>query len=395
MKSTFLTILRGAVLTGILFTTGTALADPPVRFYEHSDRKGDQLGAYVGGRRSLSGQWNDNIGSVWIREGYIVTVYEHPNFQGRRKVLRAQGRDRWYNLSDVNDMVSSYRIEPDPSYRHDGDRRPGGYPGGHHDDDHDEDDRRAPVTFYRDYSRRGPRLGVGTGSRGRLDATWDNSISSVRVAPGYEVRIYDGVDLRGDFRVIRGGSRGVARDLTDFNDRISSYRVGFVRQDGYDGHDGYHDGYRDDDHDGYYDDHRDDYHHDGGAYYDGGPYGPPAVRFFRDLDARGSIMEFRGDAAGDLYGNWNDAVSSISVPAGFDIIVYEHANYRGASRRFPGSGPGRLYNLREFNDRISSYRIRYAGGEVYHQPAYPPPVYGTTAHAEDCFISTILDGGGW
>ena len=81
-----------------------------------------------------------------------------------------------------------------------------------------------------------------------------------------------------------------------------------------------------------------------------------------------SDIEFAGEAFGaghDLSfvgSDWNDRISSVHVPAGRTVVLYEHADYGGDSvtlsgdevdlRRFPGPSPDGTWN-----DAVSSIRV--------------------------------------
>ena len=90
---------------------------------------------------------------------------------------------------------------------------------------------------------------------------------------------------------------------------------------------------------------------------------PPAIEAMLYSD-----IEFAGDtfgAAHDLSfvgSDWNDRISSVHVPDGRTVVLYEHADYGGDSltlsgdevdlRRFPGPSPDGTWN-----DVVSSIRV--------------------------------------
>ncbi|MCP4105726.1 MAG: peptidase inhibitor family I36 protein [Desulfobacteraceae bacterium] len=80
-------------------------------FYEHTNKKGAYFHGKAGGEPFVKDNWNDKISSVWVREGYTVTIYEHSNFSGRKKLLKGRKGGTLYNLTDIgfNDMISSYK----------------------------------------------------------------------------------------------------------------------------------------------------------------------------------------------------------------------------------------------------------------------------------------------
>ncbi|MCB0279985.1 MAG: peptidase inhibitor family I36 protein [Calditrichaeota bacterium] len=92
-----------------------------VKFFEHTNYQGGSMN-YTQSQpdltrlRSRSGNWNDQISSIAIPEGWTVTVYEHTNYQGRSLTLRgnqpnllnARGGP---NRGNWNDAISSFRIQ--------------------------------------------------------------------------------------------------------------------------------------------------------------------------------------------------------------------------------------------------------------------------------------------
>ncbi|MCP4353421.1 MAG: hypothetical protein GY795_48855, partial [Desulfobacterales bacterium] len=80
-------------------------------FYEHTNKKGAYFYGKTEGDPFVGDNWNDKISSVWVRDGYTVTIYEHSDFSGRRKILQGRKGGTLYNLTDIgfNDMISSYK----------------------------------------------------------------------------------------------------------------------------------------------------------------------------------------------------------------------------------------------------------------------------------------------
>lgn len=73
--------------------------------YRHANR-GDRLGSFNFGTRSLSSNANDQISSIYVRAGRW-RFYEHPNYSGRVwTVTESGGRNvpSWFN-----DRISSIR----------------------------------------------------------------------------------------------------------------------------------------------------------------------------------------------------------------------------------------------------------------------------------------------
>ena len=73
------------------------------------------------------------------------------------------------------------------------------------------------------------------------------------------------------------------------------------------------------------------------------------------------VVNFNGEAklmstSGSTKFFWNDKISSIQVPQGWKIILYEHENFGGRSLTLTSDWTVRAWN--DFwNDRISSIRV--------------------------------------
>jgi hypothetical protein len=99
--------------------------------------------------------------------------------------------------------------------------------------------------------------------------------------------------------------------------------------------------------------------------------------FYEDIDFGGRYFCSRaGDVSASVPPGTNDRISSIRLFGDSDVVVYQHVDFRGASRRFDSD----VHDLRRtgWNDRISSYRIErrgYNGGDsdrpVWGRPQLP------------------------
>jgi hypothetical protein len=92
------------------------------------------------------------------------------------------------------------------------------------------------------------------------------------------------------------------------------------------------------------------------------PIGTPGgdVCFFEHSQFRGnSFCLGRNESVAKLPSNWNDRISSISIPRGVKVLIYEHANFGGNVAEMTQSGelPSAWWN-----DKISSISTRRAGG---------------------------------
>lgn len=84
-------------------------------FYEESRRHSPSFKAMMGKHGRIERSWNDRVQVVWLRRGYILTLYEHADFRGEEVVLEGRSRrgGEFYNLDDYNfsRRASSYILE--------------------------------------------------------------------------------------------------------------------------------------------------------------------------------------------------------------------------------------------------------------------------------------------
>jgi hypothetical protein len=160
----------------------------------------------------------------------------------------------------------------------------------------------------------------------------DDRASSVRVAPGCTVSLYEHPDFRGARTVLRGDTTRLAGSEVG-DDRVSSLRV---------------------------------------LCSSGGPHG---VALFADTEYRGREAVFYEDVADlrpDVFPD--NAASSVRVPDGCSVTLYEHPDFRGRSETLYEDDPV-LANNRIGNDVVSSLRLRCAGSG-----GTPPPVPGSRVY---------------
>lgn len=104
----------------------------------------------------------------------------------------------------------------------------------------------------------------------------------------------------------------------------------------------------------------------------GGAAHAQGATHFEDVDFVGASFGTSGDTS-FVGWDWNDRISSVSIPPGMSVTLYEHADYGGQSITLTGdntdlrwfSGPG---GDGTWNDTVSSVRVSGGGG-----PPPPPP----------------------
>jgi predicted alpha-1,6-mannanase (GH76 family) len=150
-------------------------------------------GSYTLAQLQARGVSDNDITSMTVPGGYSVTVYENDNFTGASKTFTANVS--W--IADWNDRVSSLKIA---------------YIGG-------------PVSVYQDitYGGYAGGLDVGDYTRAQLQAKGinDNDITSLKIAQGFKVTVYDGDNFSGASNVYTADTGWLA----DWNDRATSLKV--------------------------------------------------------------------------------------------------------------------------------------------------------------------------
>ena len=212
IKSCLLTLTAISALTA----TNVAKADhryqPAATVFKHCGYQGYRVSLNPGYYNLYDlrrmGVKNDDLSSIQVKRGYVVTLYEHANFQGRS--LRLTYSDSCFVNNGFNDIVSSIKVERI------GRRHIGG--GFHH--------RPAPIVFqhcnFRGY---GVKLTPGWYNLGQLNrlGVRNDDLSSIRVPRGYVVTLYEHANFRG--RAIRLTHSDSCFVNNGFNDIVSSIKV--------------------------------------------------------------------------------------------------------------------------------------------------------------------------
>jgi hypothetical protein len=101
-----------------------------------------------------------------------------------------------------------------------------------------------------------------------------------------------------------------------------------------------------------------------------------SARLYEHITYIGESFEKSGDMS-FVGWEWNDRISSVSVPGGMSVTLYEHIDFGGRSLTLTGEN----HDLRSFrgpgidgtwNDMASSIKVR-TGGAPPPQPQPPPP----------------------
>ena len=197
-----------------------------------------------------------------------------------------------------------------------------------------------PIKAFQGTDFRGNRLNIHADwSVNNPHDYWNDAINSVIVPPGYEAHLFEHGGFRGEYLVVRG--QWSSRQDRYWYNRISSIRLVPI---------GYHG----------------NPHHQRpptthicgpGCSGDCGYLPAPTITAFEHHSYGGASFTITGEWSA-IYSDdfWNDRISSIYVPRGYAVILYEDAYYRGRSVVLEHSWSP--YTSEDFwNDRISSIRV--------------------------------------
>jgi len=251
---------------------------------------------------------NDALSSLKVLPGYKVTLYYDAGYSGPSRVYTG---DKDCLSHDAFDKVtSSLKIEKDPTYQN-----PPSWGWV----------RTEPIaTFYQACGYDGVNYNYQSLSEGKYTASdlayrgiGNNQLSSLKVASGYKVTLYDGDNFTGA-TFTATGDRSCLVDY-NFNDLTSSLKV-----------------------------ERDD-------------AGFPAIRIYNDCYYGGSINQGLGvgDYDIDFFTDrsiGNDALSSIQILPGYQVTLYADAHFSGNALTF--NGDNECLALYGFDKKTSSMKIR-------------------------------------
>ncbi len=289
------------------------------------------------------GGMGDDASSLCVPDGWRVILYEDTNYRGDR--LELNGPDAIQDLKrdrpdgrDWGDRISSVQVE---RARGGFTRRPDESGGLYRDDPRDPryetrgncDDY---VLLFEEYDYRGRYLQLDRDLPDLRNRGLGDTVSSVCIPAGWSATFYQYPDYRGRSFTISGHERiaDLRRDRSRrdyWGDRIGSVQV---RRSGY----------------------RDDRV----------PVTGPCRDFpvlYSDDDYRGRSLELVRSIRDLHRDGFGDTASSICVPDGWTVTLYEDTEFRGASVRLaPGQSIADLKRdgLRgqDWGDRVSSVEVR-------------------------------------
>jgi hypothetical protein len=84
---------------------------------------------------------------------------------------------------------------------------------------------------------------------------------------------------------------------------------------------------------------------------------PQKAKFYEHCDYQGSVSELGvGDYDVGAMGIGNDIISSVKIPSGLKVILYEHGNFQGKTVELTSDTPC-LVNNNGFNDITSGIKV--------------------------------------
>jgi hypothetical protein len=289
-------------------------ASARVCVYQDSGFRGASIcyEAWQGGTNNLVNTgMNDQISSIEITEGETVTVYQDADYRGASRTYSSNV----YNLSgDFNDIISSIYIQgrqppPPPPPSGPGDQQ---------------------ICFYTDAYFQGTSFCMNAWDRPIYDLRQmglNDQISSIRIPYGVTVTVFQDINFQGQRRDYTSDVYNLSGD---FNDIISSIYLQ-------------------------------------GSQPPPPPPPPPGpgpddqICFYTDAYFQGaSFCRSRWDGPIDNLNKtgFNDRISSIRIPYGVTVTVFENSGFQGQRRDYTSD----VYNLAgDFNDTISSISIQSWG----------------------------------
>lgn len=285
----------------------------PVLFADDNFR-GVQLDVSRQARDIHQHNFGDKASSVCVPRGWRVVLFEHKDFRGRSLSLtgpvniRDMKRDR-PSGRDWGDKISSMRVTQPPGTAEISCTNP---------------------TLYEHDSFRGRQYPIRRTIRDMHPFGTGDKASSVCVPSGWRVTLFEDKRFRGRTLNLVGprNIRDLKRDRPggrDWGDKVSSVRVT-------------------------------------------APPGTPGFLpcngplFYHDDHYRGRSFSITASNT-DVHRQGNgDKASSVCIPAGFSVTIFEHKNFRGRSLRL--NGPREILDLkrnrpggRDWGDKISSVRV--------------------------------------
>lgn len=252
---------------------------------------------------------NDQLSSIRLPRGWTITLYEDANYRGRSTTYSS---DISCFPSDWNDRVSSVFISNRGNSG--GGYNPGGGSGG-------------GITLYENCNFRGISRTLGTGYFDWNQMGVNNdALSSIRIPRGYSITIYSDSRYRGRSATYTGDVYCLG---SDWNDQVSSVYISRNYGGGGNNNNNYNN----------------------------------SVIIYEDENFGGRSASVGPGSYSNMrqVGFPDNALSSLQLPRGWKVVLYDQPNFRGSSYTVLRSKD--RFMISGWSDRASSMIVYTSGGQ--------------------------------
>ncbi len=254
---------------------------------------------------------NDGLSSIRIPSGWTITIYENANYSGKST---SYSGDVSCLSRDWNDKVSSVLITRS-----------------NNNNNNNNNVNTSLVTLYEDcyYGGRASSLSAGYHDVNGLGLSNDN-LSSIRIPSGWSITVYEDAKYSGRSATYSGDVSCLSRD---WNDKVSSVLITRNKNN------------NNNNNNNYYPESSNDY-----------------VTLYEDENFGGKSITLRSGSINYLpnVGFPDNALSSLQLPAGWKVVLYDQPNFKGSSYNVLRTK--NKFNFSGWADKASSMIIYTTGG---------------------------------
>lgn len=293
-------------------------------FFEMQNGEGASFADGVGEKEYVGRHLNDKISSVRVLKGYELIIYEHRDFKGRHQVFAQRKTPALYNLKDFgfDNRLTSYRIRDISSPRADSGM-----------------DETPLAVLYEKKDGKGTSFAVRPGRHPEMEKGLNDRISSVWVAEGEWITLYQHENFSGARITVRGDHGGTLHNLGNlhFDNVASSYMVSGIKEDPSPSRE--------------------------------------LCRFYEHADGKGRFFSGVKGRHPYITKKWTNRISSIRIFPGNIVHVYTKSAFLGKTKAFSARDKDVLVNLvhHGLNDQISSYAAGVSGDSPSGPATSGPP----------------------
>jgi hypothetical protein len=307
-----------------------------VTLYSDCDYRG-QSQAFKVGRYYLNQSriGVSNLSSIRIPSGMKAVIYTG-NEPGTGSKSSLTSDISCLTSVGFNDQAATMVVEFSGGYNNNGNNGGGWNNNGNNGGGWNNNSYGGVVTIYADCNYRGGSQSLSLGYHNANSLGIGNDVlSSMRIPSGYTVTVYRDDNYRGESRIFYNDINCIS---SDFNDQVSSIYI----SRGYNNNGGSWNN-----------------NNGGGWNNNNNNNSGGGVTLYADCNFRGSSNTLRTGYYGpNSLGIGNDALSSLRVPSGYSITIYENGSFNGSQTTYSSD----MYCLPTWwNDKVSSVYIRYTG----------------------------------